>query len=48
MVLMIWKWVKVIQQDYGIDRLGNSEELVKAGAVKVFPDLREFYRYFSK
>ena len=33
---------------YGIDRMGNSRELVKAGAVEVFPDLREFYRYFSK
>lgn len=33
---------------YGIDRLGNSEELSQAGAMKIFPDLREFYSYFSK
>lgn len=33
---------------YGIDRIGNAKELIEAGAVKVFPNLREFYSYFSK
>ena len=33
---------------YGIDRLGNSQELVEAGAIEIFPDLREFYNHFSK
>ena len=35
------------QRLYGIDRIGNSKELIESGALKVFPNLIEFYQHFK-